>query len=162
MILGFTGSQSGMTSFQRETFASILSIHKVTELHHGDCIGSDEQAHKIAYDEGITIFSIHPPSNHNKRAFCFDDQQLTKFNHILTEYKEYDDARVRWYPVKSYLERNKEIVDAVEIMVATPKEYQHTLRSGTWQTIRYGWQVKKHIIIIPPVERPKEEEEITI
>lgn len=162
MVIGFSGTQSGMTQFQKDTFASILHIHGVTELHHGDCIGADEQAHKIAYDEGITIFSIHPPSNPNKRAFCFDDRQDTKFNHILTDWKEYDEARVRWYPVRGYLERNQDIVDTVEMLIATPKEYVHTLRSGTWATIRYAWKTKKHVVIIPPVDRPKEEEEFTV
>lgn len=159
MVIGFTGSQSGMTEFQEQVFSEILHIHNVTELHHGDCIGSDEIANKIALRENITIFTIHPPSNYNRRAFCFDDQQLTKFNHVQTEWKDYDDAKVRWCPVKPYLERNRNIVDTVEMLIATPKEYHHTLRSGTWATIRYAWQTKKHVVIIPPVDRPKEEEE---
>lgn len=162
MVIGFTGTQSGMTQFQKDTFASILTLHSVTELHHGDCIGADEEANRIALYEGIKIFSIHPPSNHNRRAFCFDEEQATKFNHVLTDYKELISSRVRWYPVKPYLERNQEMIDVVEMSIATPKEYHHTLRSGTWATIRYAWKIKKHIVIIPPVDRPKEEEKITV
>ena len=161
MILGFTGTQSGMSDFQKEEFRKLLFHYKVTELLHGDCIGSDEEANNIGVQEGIKVFTIHPPTNPSKRSFCFDYEGLTKFNHILTEFKDIDGMHVRWQPVKPYLERNINIVEACEVLIATPKEYVHTLRSGTWQTIRHCWKIKKHVVIIPPVTRPTEEEEVT-
>jgi hypothetical protein len=57
-------------------------------------------------------------------------------------------------PVEPYLERNKRIVDNVTLLIATPKEFHHTLRSGTWSTIRYAWKKKIDVVIIPPIERP--------
>lgn len=160
MIVGFTGSQHGMTNFQREELSKLLILNECSEFHHGDCIGSDEQANMIAVVAGITIFCIHPPDNPNKRAFCFDKDKLT--HHLAIPIDKYAEGiHVKWYPTMGYLERNKKIVDSVSIMIAAPKEYRNTVRSGTWSTIRYAWKTKKkNLIIIPPVERPTDIEEV--
>ena len=146
-----------MTDFQKIELAKLLKIKECSEFIHGDCIGSDAQANSIALNAGIKIFTIHPPDNPNKRAWCFDDSKETKSNRILTPYEDVKGIRVRWHPAIGYLERNKNIVDQSDLLIATPKEFRHSLRSGTWATIRHAWKTKKNLVIIPPVERPQEE-----
>jgi len=136
--IGFTGTQSGMTLEQKKTVQRILLSFVedenifISEVHHGDCIGADENFHKIikAYDHflGIAIH-IHPPIKAIKRAFC-DGTVLHK--------------------EKSYLVRNHDIVDACNVMIATPGEREEQLRSGTWSTIRYAKKCDKALHIIYP------------
>lgn len=152
MRIGFTGTQSGMTNFQKAMLANILKEEGCTEFIHGDCVGADSQANDIAIDCGIKYITIFPPDNPNKRAWKFD---ATK-NPILHKW-EWQEAiigiKVRWAPRAPYLDRNKHIVDNCEMMIACPKEAEHTVRSGTWATIRYAWKVKRKIVIIPPIQR---------
>jgi len=106
------------------TLQNVISFN----FHHGDCIGSDEEAHDIARGRGGNII-IHPPNIAKKRAFC-------KGDHI--------------YPPYPYLDRNKYIVVLSQIMIAAPKETNDQLRSGTWFTIRYAHRMQKPLIIINP------------
>ena len=129
MKVGFTGTSNGMTNLQQEALERILIELKPSEFHHGDCEGSDEQAHKIALSLDIPII-IHPPENPYKRAFC----------------KDYVSMRIE----KPYLERNQNIVKETEILVATPKNAIEELRSGTWATIRFAKKSRKHWSIIEP------------
>jgi hypothetical protein len=124
--IGFTGTQRGMTEIQAETISNYFGDG--VEFHHGDCTGADEQAHRLAKAAGCLII-IHPPINPNKRAFCIADNIL---------------------PQKDYLDRNHDIVDATELLLATPGEQEEQLRSGTWATIRYARKWKKPTIIIYP------------
>jgi len=43
MNIGFTGTQRGMSTSQKETlktlFAKLIIVDKECEFHHGDCIG---------------------------------------------------------------------------------------------------------------------------
>ena len=155
MIVGFTGTQAGMTDSQIIALKRILikssafkfiqnekinlifenliidfsSERIVTGFHHGDCIGADEQAHNIAIEAGIPVY-VHPPINSSKRAYC---QEYT-----------------RRYFAYEYLIRNRHIVDSCEMMLAFPKESNEQLRSGTWATIRYARKVKKPMLIVSP------------
>lgn len=133
--IGFTGTQYGMTESQLITLKQILDYEKLfsqitlsAEFHHGDCIGSDKQAHDIAVPLGFKTV-IHPPLNPSKRAFCNGNE-------------------IR--PVKPYLERNHDIVNETFLIIATPKESQEILRSGTWATVRYAKKCSKPTIIINP------------
>lgn len=158
MIIGFTGTQSGLVTFQMEKVLEVFQMKGITELLHGDCIGADDMANKIAYDMGVKQFTIFPPDNPTKRAFCFDKEQLTKHLRQHTPYLQKSfytlgpKINVRWNPIEPYLERNKRIVDACTFLVACPKEHKHSVRSGTWSTIRYAWKTKKDLVIIPPVD----------
>lgn len=127
-ILGFTGTQLGITREQ----ASLL-IHIFGEIHpelfvHGDCIGADSNAHDIAAALGIPVW-IHPPLDEKKRAFKQGDF-----------YEE----------PKAYIERNHNIVDGSTVMVACPNSYREQLRSGTWATVRYAQKQGKKVLIIYP------------
>lgn len=160
MIVGFTGSQSGMTPFQKNEIKTLLEYKGCSEFAFGDCIGSDIEAANIAVDSGVEIFTVFPPDNPNKRAFFADPKHDRLHVGFNTPYIDVElrgkRIKVRWMPTKAYLERNKDIVNYCGFLVATPKEFKHTIRSGTWSTIRYAWKLKKDIVIVPPVERTQE------
>ena len=72
MIVGFTGSYLGMTKAQRPKVFKWLMTNatKITEAHHGDCIGADAVFHAMCAQLGIPIIYVHPPDNADKRAWC--------------------------------------------------------------------------------------------
>jgi hypothetical protein len=155
MILGFTGTQNGMNEFQRKKFNEFIQQFDPDELHHGDCIGADLDAHyafinyHIKTDTKDRTIVIHPPDNPKKRAFA---DRLTKYNFIrdkLINCKHNITLEIR--NIDSYRDRNEQIVKASDIVIAAPKEMEHSLRSGTWMTIRYCWHNKKQVVIIPPL-----------
>lgn len=131
--IGFTGTEVGMTEAQRESFQRLIQLPKPIsefhQFHHGDCIGSDEQAHNMVKSLGGITIHIHPPLDPKKRAFCTGD--------VIHE-------------LRPYLERNKDIVDSSNILIATPRSSKEEVRSGTWATIRYARRRSKLILIIYP------------
>lgn len=132
MHIGFTGTRQGMTERQFDRVASLLyrlwQDEGAHTVHHGDCVGADEEFHQIAMDFGLHTV-IHPPTDPEHRAFC-----------------DADEAR----EPKPYLERNTDIVLASDKLIATPKEMNEVLRSGTWATIRRArTHDTAHIIIRP-------------
>ena len=126
MKVGFTGTQVGMSDSQKEKLEVLLKGLNITEFHHGDCIGADAEAHEIANDLGLRIV-IHPPTNSSKRAYCIPNVLLDR---------------------KPYIERNHDIVDSCDLLVATPKSANEELRSGTWATIRYARKVNREVRIL--------------
>ena len=122
--VGFTGTRQGMTSAQAEVVATLL---KAGVLHHGDCVGADAQAHAIARENGLGVV-IHPPTSTSLRAFCKGD--------------------LSW-PLKPYLQRNRDIVDSTQELVATPAGPEEQ-RSGTWSTIRYARKRGKPVTVVYP------------
>lgn len=134
MKIGFTGTQQGMKASQAGKIYSLINdyFHENliynSEFHHGDCYGADAQAHNIAKTFKLYII-IHPPIKTIKRAYCDGD--------IILEPKE-------------YLNRNKDIVRASDLLLATPNEFTEQIRSGTWSTIRFARKLKKQIIIVYP------------
>ncbi len=142
MKVGFTGTQNGMTKSQaHELIEYLLELHAMNDLcefHHGDCIGADSHFHaimmKFLKHEACNLIYIHPPEDESKRAWCYS-------KHILIP--------------KPYIERNHDIVDAVDILIAAPKERYEVLRSGTWATVRYARKTGKEVHVIYP-ERSSE------
>lgn len=135
--IGFTGTQRGMTAYQKMEFRKL--IFKFTSdqrepfaFHHGDCVGSDVDAHDIVASLATVIF-IHPPISESKRAF----RSFT--NTVILEPRD-------------YLVRNKDIVKASKFMIATPRNITPTRRSGTWFTVRYSRKMKRQLTIIAPDE----------
>jgi hypothetical protein len=133
--IGFTGTRAGMTNAQRLTFRKLLVLNEVQEFHHGGCVGADAEAHKIAMEKDIPIH-VHPSNIKDKSEMC-------------------EDATVK-YVTKSPLERNREIVDSVDELIAVPKTEREQLRSGTWATIRYAKKKGVPIKIIEPDGSVKE------
>lgn len=128
MKIGFTGTQIGMTAYQKAAVRQLLIDLKPEWGIHGDCIGADKEFHDICKSLGIAV-AIFPPLDPKKRAFC---------------------EAFMIHPEALYLERNKKIVNTADRMIATPKSSQEELRSGTWSTVRYTRKQGKKIYIINP------------
>lgn len=96
--LGITGTRHGCTPIQLTVLRDLLASLDPGELRHGDCVGVDVQAAKIASELGwVTI--AHPPSDPKARAW-----------HNST----------RILPEKPYLERNRHIVTRSLALIAVP------------------------------------------
>lgn len=129
--VGFTGTQDGMQFVQlKSTHELFHQLHKEYDwFEHGDCTGSDEEAHRLARSVGFKI-RIRPPIIETKRAFC-------KKAEIVM-------------PPKPYLDRNRDIADHCKVLVATPKGFEEELRSGTWSTIRAAKRLRRPVYIVWP------------
>lgn len=134
MIWGFTGTRQGMTTEQAMCFINLIDSNRadITEFHHGDCIGSDQQADAVVRRILGKDFSmdIHPPKEEKFRAFCAQDGDTV------------------WEP-KDYLVRDRDIAKAAQVLVATPKEFEEAQRSGTWATLRRAAEDSLILIIFP-------------
>ena len=151
MNIGFTGTQQGMTDSQKNTVKElIVKIQETTDkvtLHHGDCVGSDADAHAIASSLGCSII-IHPPLNPVKRAFCIKESVvIDKRSSALRE--ENGEINIV-LPPKDYLDRNHDIVDSTEAIIVCPFDSVEQLRSGTWATWRYAKKKGKPIFLVLP------------
>lgn len=130
MKVGFTGTQRGMSAKQLVALTELFAKYrdKITEFHHGDCIGADRQAHDIACAMiGEDKVYIHPPDVDTKRAFC-------ESPHILRP--------------QGYLARNVAIVEATDRLIAAPKKGPAAIRSGTWYTVRRARERKRPVLIL--------------
>jgi hypothetical protein len=132
MKAGFTGTRNGMTDAQKEEFVCLLATLGVTEFHHGDCVGADDEAANICreFQLGKGVIIAHPPINEKSRAW----------NRFATETR---------HP-KPYHERNHDIVDETEVLIATPFERKRQAFGGTWSTVRYAESKQKRVYVILP------------
>lgn len=128
MIIGVTGSRDGISKDALQQFNKFIDNHNISECHHGDCVGADKIIHDIVTKNKIKTV-IHPPTYSANRAFC-------KGNIIKDK--------------KDYLQRNKDIVNESDIIIAFPKTMYEVMRSGTWHTIRYTKKQSKALYIIYP------------
>lgn len=134
MKLGFTGTREGMTDAQKSAFGQWVYGHEIDQFHHGCCVGADTEAAHIIYEECRRRVYIvgHPPTNTSmvgEHSLALSDQ----LNQPLP-----------------YLDRNKRIVDACDVLIACPKEMTEEWRSGTWSTVRYGLKQGKKVLIVLP------------
>jgi hypothetical protein len=107
------------------------------EVHHGDCVGSDNQFHDIILEHTKANIHIHPGTDNfgemPKRAHCKGPTE-----------------RIRMYDPKPYLARNIDIVKAGDALLATPQQAQMVTRSGTWSTVRKAKRYQKALYVILP------------
>ena len=130
MRVGITGTRDGMTLRQLVTLERMLEeMGPPKELHHGDCVGVDAEAHETAETLEIKNIVIHPPDVSTHRAFC------------RSEF-------VR--PERPYLTRNREMVREIDVLIVIPKGDKETRRSGTWATVRYARKRGVDVRIIFP------------
>lgn len=136
--IGFTGTRKGMSRLQKETLNMLLQLTRTwtcVEFHHGDCAGADKQAFQIAQSHKHTTYA-HPASGFGWRAYTASD--------------------FVYAPLPS-LERNKVIVQSVQLLLATPDDYKERMRSGTWSTVRYARKIGCPLWIIFPNGRLRKE-----
>lgn len=118
-----------MTPQQQEVVGRLFKELELHVLHHGDCVGADSQAHRLAKQLNVWIV-VHPPINQSARAFCDGDEIQG---------------------IAPYLTRNRKIAEeARDGLIATPKEAVEMLRSGTWATIRYARKLQRRVWIVYP------------
>jgi hypothetical protein len=127
-VAGFTGTEHGMSESQKESVDHLLVDLLVKQLHHGDCVGADAEAHRLAKARSVFVVG-HPPVDDKKRAFCVCD-------HLE--------------PPLPYLERDRKIVDASQFLIAVPRQYEEVVRSGTWTTYRYARRRLKKVFLVTP------------
>ena len=131
--LGFTGTQEGMTTPQKDFVRSFLMLFakhgSERWFHHGCCIGADEQAHFMAAVANLRLVG-HPPVRKHKMAHGL------KFDVTFLE--------------QDYLERNHTIVGVTSAMLATPRSSYEEMRSGTWSTVRYAQKIGRPVTIVMP------------
>lgn len=115
----------------------LVALAPCGELHHGDCVGADEQMHKLFDREGKRIV-IHPPTDAKLRAWC-------EANGLAMQR-----AVVRSLDPQPYLTRNRAIVNACTVLLAAPRGNYGERVSGTWATVRYARSIAKPLVIVRP------------
>lgn len=127
--IGFSGTRHGMTDeqyrFLFDLFDAMSKQHKDIEFHHGQCIGADEQALVMARE--FKFKTVAHPST------------LVNF----TSKEQSNETREKKPP----LDRNHDIVDECDVLIACPESSEGVLRSGTWSTIRYSMKLGKPTMI---------------
>lgn len=144
--IGFTGTQRGMSVYQKRILTDLLIMHQPMEIHYGMCIGADTELHHIFFllkTKGDIKSSAkiigHPPKNKKKYVW-----------RICHEY----------WSEKDYMDRNHDIVRESQLLIGCPMFGMETIRSGTWATIRYARFLRQRRIVIPYMQQGPVVEEI--
>ncbi len=138
MIVSFTGTREGMTHRQDVTASRLLAEWTPTEVHHGDCIGSDKTFADICADlVPRPMIVAHPgcPMTGSEEGMRANSPHT---NQTL--------------PVRTYLRRNRDMVMLLkkgDVLLATPQSMQRR-RGGTWYTIQYGWSREVRVVVVRP------------
>ncbi len=130
MHIGFTGTRAGMTGPQMERLRTLLEDDRPTHVHHGDCVGADTEFHAIAVGCNARVWIETHPCD-------------------IGRYRKDSNANVV-HPQKPPLDRNRDIVNACDVLMAAPNTMQEEMRSGTWATVRYARKAGKSVIIVWP------------
>ncbi|MDP3085978.1 MAG: hypothetical protein Q8N44_20100 [Rubrivivax sp.] len=128
--IGFTGSRKGMTDAQKAKVKELMSLLHPNESHHGDATGSDMEFHQIARSLHGSKIVTHPSDATQYRAYC-----------------PANETRAPLPP----LTRNKNIVNAVDMLIATPDGTKEKPRSGTWSTIRAAKNIGLEVVVVSPM-----------
>ena len=116
-----------MTKRQKISVEGLIDEEVPGEFHHGDCLGSDEESHKIVRNIGFWRVTIWPPIDPKWRAWCTAD--VLKLE-------------------QPYLKRNRSIMNATSLLIATPKSELE--KGGTWYTINFARSRRKRVLIVWP------------
>lgn len=139
--IGITGSRRFPRIQQRTKFGGILArlastYPGIVAIHHGCCTGADEQAHQIARRiPGCQIFGYPGMDKLGNSPYRMQER----------------DGFTELYEPDEYATRNLRIVKASAVMIACPQypeDDPRSLRSGTWQTVRYARRMHKPILCI--------------
>lgn len=136
---GFSGQRNGMTEAQEQAFYMLLKELMLERLDHGDCVGSDENAHDIALKIPVPVIGIHPPTSARYRAHC--------------ETRIATGVQLKVYPPRPFLIRDRNILVEKDVLIATPRtpHMPISLRGqGTWTTVWYAKQQDMPCVIVSP------------
>jgi hypothetical protein len=146
--LGFTGTRYGMTSSQLDSCTGIVqhlgisNDTNITEIHHGDCIGADAEFDLLIaegcgfFPEQITRY-IHQPIRTEHVANCANRN------------KEFYKDTVLETPL-GHLMRNRKIVHACNVLIATPQQETDPGYGGTWYTYNFARKHNKLTYLVQP------------
>lgn len=141
-LVSFTGTRNGMTDAQKSSFAEIISLLKPVCFIHGDCLGADHDAHNLTKEHSPeTKIAIRPCFYKNMRAYCKGDIE---------------------FPEKHPLDRNVDIVEDGELLIACPKKMTKEQTGGTWHTINFARMNNLSLIVIWPDGTLLTEEEVKL
>lgn len=134
MNIGFTGTREGLADAQRASLGVLLTFDlQPTVWRHGSCKGADvEAAQLVRYiHEAACRIIAHPgPDNDPCRTLSgVDDETL---------------------PGKAHFARNRDIVDASEVLIACPVSMEILSHGGTAYTVNFGIKNGKRVIICWP------------
>jgi hypothetical protein len=132
MKIGFTGTRTGMTEVQKRRLAEMFRTLRPLELHHGDCVGADDEAANISQTacELPPDIHCHPPINESNRAF----NRWSKVTHER----------------KTYLERNRRIIDRTDVLIAAAVSKPLPETGGTRYTVDYAQKRGRPVCVIWP------------
>lgn len=137
MKLAFTGTRQGMTDAQRQTVKRLLETLKPTEVHHGDCVGSDDDFANICHNlDARPRIVAHP----GKSATGMDD-------HDLRAHNAHNDEIL---PIETHFKRNRTMVKLSPVLIATPYESAHQKTGGTWYTIDLAKKSQSTVFVVWP------------
>ena len=130
MKIGVTGTREGATIEQIDQVTAFLQEHQAegNELHHGDCTGVDVEVAAIARELGYRIV-CHPPAVNETRGFFGGDEVRTP---------------------AGYLQRDRFIVDATELLIVVPLQTEWQPKGGTWYTHDYAQKKNKPVKVFYP------------
>lgn len=130
--LTFTGTQNGMTLEQFIAVAENLAALGPETVHHGGCIGADEQLHWLIVNFFPAIqVHVHKGDNPKKQA--------------VLAYRPTDLVT----SAKPNLTRNRDMVEVSGWVLGAPAG-EERLRSGTWATLRYADDLLRQQVIVYP------------
>ena len=136
-VIGFTGTQEGMTAKQYHNVRGILLEEEAARAVHGGCIGADTEFHRLCIDRRMQI--VVWPSNKKSKQGDWSGAFLV-------------------HPEMDPLKRNPLIVNTATIMIVAPKEMQEIVRSGTWTTYRRArWRGIPRWLVYPDGTRKLEQ-----
>jgi hypothetical protein len=152
--IGFTGTRLGMSIDQSAMLRRKLGRGKggttwtmFSEFHHGDCVGADEEAHdmmRVMLSRNWPLrvdLVVHPPTDYRFRAGCGTTR-------VEREDAGLGKGEVRVLEAKDYLSRDRDIVDATDLLIACPAGIDLRSHGGTAYTVRYARAEVKPILII--------------
>lgn len=129
MIVGFTGTRRGLTGPQRSALKQTLWKMPLTEFHHGDCIGADDEAAGFAdLAEKRPTIHAHPGLLESLRAHSVGNDVI--------------------HPPDAFFRRNRRIVDLCDTLLVCPADMRWESRGGTWMTHDYARKSERKVTVI--------------
>ena len=129
MKIGITGTREGANDSQLKRLAEyMMELGTGHEFHHGDCRGVDVEVAAIARHLGWRIV-CHPPKKKETQGFYGGDVVMEP---------------------QGYLQRDRNIVDAIELLLVVPLHDPWRKRGGTWYTYSYALKQNKTVKVFYP------------
>jgi hypothetical protein len=140
--VGWTSARAGLTPTQemvaRIVLVDLRSRRGAVELHHGWCLGGDDEGADMAQLLGYRIVAHpgHPkgrPNDLSMRGHFTDNDEIREPGEFLA--------------------RDRDIVNDTGVTLAFPPSETDPGRGGTWYTARYAIKVGKPRLVITPSGR---------